>query len=124
MFLVSLVAMPLGTSSLKTFSITASIGSIVLLIPILIAAFLLPRRMPHVYEKAPFKLKGVWLWLLPALAILFFVLFVAALGMESPLGFALFIAWMVVGVIYYFVRNRYLKTKRGIDLKDIAGKGI
>jgi len=124
MYLVSMAALPLGTSSLKIFGITASIGSIVLLIPILIAAFLLPRRMPDVYHRAPFRLKGFWLWLLPGLAILFGIFFIAALGMESPPGFGLFVAWMGVGVIYYTARNRYLKTKRGIDLKDIARKGI
>ncbi|MBM3167130.1 MAG: amino acid permease [Chloroflexi bacterium] len=124
MFLVSLLAMPLGTKSLTIFGITASIGSIVLLIPILIAAFLLPRRMPSVYDRASFKLKGFWLWLLPALAMLFGVFFVAALGMESPLGFILFVAWMVVGITYYFVRNRYLKAKRGTGLDAIAHKGI
>lgn len=124
MFLVSLAALPLGTNSLEIFGITASIGSIVLLIPILIAAFLLPRRLPDAYNRAPFKLKGFWLWLLPVLAILFGIFFIAALGMESPLGLGLFVVWMGVGVIYYTVRNRYLQKKRGIDLGDIARKGV
>lgn len=116
MYLVAMAALPLGTGSLKIFGIAASIGSITLLIPILIAALLLPRRLPDVYHRAPFRLKGFWVWLLPALAIAFGVFFIAALAVESPLAFGLFVAWMVVGVIYFFMRNRYLKKKRGIDL--------
>jgi len=122
MFLVSLLAIPLGTSSLTIFGITASIGSITLLIPILIAAFLLPRKMPQIYEKAAFKIKGSWLWLLPALAILFGIFFVIALGIESPLGFTLFIVWMAFGILYYFLRSHYLKNRRGIGLEAIAKK--
>lgn len=124
MYLVSLAALPMGASSLEILGVTASIGSIILLIPILIAAFLLPRRMPAVYEKAPFRLKGFWVWLLPGLAILFGIFFIVALGLESPHGFALFVAWMIAGVIYYTARNRYLKARRGIDLNDLLKKGM
>jgi len=124
MYLISLSALPIGASSLEILGVTASIGSIVLLIPILIAAYLLPRRMPDVYEKASFRVKGLWVWLLPGLAILFGVFFILALGRESPPGFALFVAWMVAGVIYYYGRNRYLRAKKGIDLNDIPKKGI
>ncbi len=116
MYLVAMAALPFGTASLKVFGIAASIGSITLLIPVLIAALLLPRRLPDVYHRAPFKLKGFWVWLLPSLAITFGIFFIAALGMESPLGLGLFVAWMAIGVIYFNLRSRYLKKKRGIDL--------
>lgn len=124
MYLVSLAALPLGAGSLEILGVTASIGSIVLLIPILIAAYLFPRRMPDVYENAPFKLKAPWVWLLPILAIIFGVLFTIALGVQNPLGLALFAAWMVIGAVYYWGRNHYLRTKRGIVLDDIIKKGI
>ena len=61
---------------------------------------------------------------LPSLAILFGIFFIVALGVENPYGFAIFVAWMVIGVIYYHARNRYLKAKKGIDLNDILKKGI
>ena len=124
MYLISLAALPLGASSLEILGVTASIGSIVLLIPILIASYLLPRMMPDVYQKAPFRLGGPWVWLLPSLAILFGIFFILALGVQNLYGFAIFVAWMVIGVIYYHARNRYLKARRGINLNDILKKGI
>ena len=124
MYLVSLAALPMGAASLEILGMTAAIGSIILLIPILIASYLLPRRMPDIYKEAPFRLKGFWLWLLPGLAISFGILFIIALGLESPPGFALFAAWMIVGFIYYTGRNRYLKARSGIDLADIPKKAM
>ena len=124
MYLISLAALPMGAASLEILGKTAAIGSVILLIPILIASYLFPRRMPDAYKKASFKLKGFWLWLLPGLAILFGILFIVALALESPPAFALFAAWMIVGFIYYTWRNRYLKARSGIDLADIPKKSM
>jgi APA family basic amino acid/polyamine antiporter len=122
MFLFSLAALPMGVESLKLLGMMAAIGSVALLIPVLIAAFLFPRRMPAVYEKAPFKLKGFWVWLLPCLAIFCGIFLILALGVESPRGFALFVAWMVLGAIYYTARNHYLKVRKGINLTNLLRK--
>jgi len=124
MFVLSLAFLPLGASSFEVLAYTASIGSIVLLFPILIAAMRFPRKMPEAYARAPFKLKGVWLRIIPILALLFGAFFIAALVMESLTAFLILVGWMGIGIIYYVVRDRYLKKSRGAGLGSIANKPI
>ena len=122
MFVLSLAFLPMGASSFEVLAYTASIGSIVLFFPILIAAMRFPRKMPGAYARAPFKLKGAWLWVVPVLAMLFGVFFIAALVMQSLTAFLILLGWMVIGIIYYVMRDRYLKRKRGVGLSAIADK--
>ena len=122
MFVLSLATLPLGASSFEVLAYTASIGSIVLLFPILISAMRFPRKMPEAYARAPFKLKGIWLWIVPILSLLFGAFFIAALVMESLTAFLILVGWMVIGVVYYVVRDRYLKKTRGAGLSAIASK--
>jgi len=124
MFVLSLAFLPMGASSFEVLAYTASIGSIVLLFPILISAMRFPRKMPEAYAKAPFKLKGVWLWLVPILSLLFGAFFIAALVMESLTAFLILVGWMIIGIIYYIIRDRYLKKKRGAGLEAIADKAM
>jgi APA family basic amino acid/polyamine antiporter len=120
MLITSLIFLPLGASSLKTLAITASIGSIILFFPILVAAMRFPKKMPEEYARAPFKLKGAWLWIIPSLAMAFGAFFIVALIMESVAGFIILVVWMFAGLIYYVIRDRYLKKKRGSGLGAIA----
>ncbi|MFA5079602.1 MAG: APC family permease, partial [Dehalococcoidia bacterium] len=122
MLVLALIFLPLGASSFEVLAYTASIGSIILLFPILISAMRFPRKMPDAYARAPYKLRGVWLWILPILGLLFGLFFIAALIMESLTAFLILIVWMVIGVIYYLVRDRYLKKRRGAGLGAIADK--
>jgi len=124
MLVLSLVFLPLGASSFKVLSITASIGSIILFFPILISAMRFPRKMPELYAKAPFKLKGAWLWIIPIVALLFGAVFIAFLVMESLTAFLILLGWMVIGVAYYVIRDRYLKKTRGAGLGAIADKAM
>jgi APA family basic amino acid/polyamine antiporter len=122
MLVLALVFLPLGASSFEVLAYTASIGSIVLLFPILISAMRFPRKMPGAYARAPYKLKGIWLWIVPILGLLFGLFFIAALIIESQTAFLILIGWMIIGVLYYIIRDRYLKKKRGAGLGAIADK--
>jgi basic amino acid/polyamine antiporter, APA family len=122
MLATSLAFLPVGATSFEVLSITASIGSIILFFPILISAMRFPKKMPAEYARAPFKLKGPWLWIVPIIALLFGAFFIVALAAESLTGLIILIAWMVVGLIYYVIRDRYLKGKRGEGLGAIARK--
>jgi APA family basic amino acid/polyamine antiporter len=124
MFALSLAFLPLGASSFEVLAYTASIGSIVLFFPILISAMRFPKKMPEAYARAPFKLKGAWLWVVPVLAMLFGAFFIAALVMESLTAFVILLGWMIIGIIYYVIRDRYLKRKRGVGLSAIADKAM
>jgi len=114
--------LPLGATSFEVLAYTASIGSIILLFPILISAIRFPKKLPQAYADAPYKLKGIWIWILPILGLLFGLFFIAALIMESMIAFLILIGWMVIGVIYYIIRDRYLKRRRGAGLSAIADK--
>jgi len=124
MFVLSMIFLPVGASSFKILSITASIGSIILFFPILIATMRFPKKMPEKYAAAPFKLKGIWLWFIPVFALLFGAFFIVALIMESMAGFVILTGWMIIGLVYYIIRDRYLKKRRGMGLGAIANKSI
>ena len=51
----------LGEEHLSLFAVLASIGGIIVFIPLLGAAVRLPKRAPQAYENSPFKLRGLWL---------------------------------------------------------------
>jgi hypothetical protein len=42
--------------------------------------------------------------------------------MESLTAFLILVVWMVIGIIYYVIRDRYLKSKSGAGLSAIADK--
>jgi len=60
--------------------------------------------------------------IIPILALLFGAFFIAALVMESLTAFLILVGWMGIGIIYYVVRDRYLKKSRGAGLGAIADK--
>ena len=124
MFGLSIASLPLGASSFEVLAYTASIGSIILFFPILISAMRFPKKMPEAYAKAPFKLKGAWIWIIPILALLFGAFFIAALVMESLTAFLILLGWMVIGIAYYVIRDRYLKKTQGAGLGAIADKAM
>jgi len=124
MFILSIAFLPMGASSFEVLAYTASIGSIVLFFPILISAMRFPKKMPDAYARAPFKLKGAWLWVVPVAALLFGAFFIAALVMESLTAFLILVGWMIIGIAYYIIRDRFLKKKRGTGLSAIANKAM
>jgi L-asparagine transporter-like permease len=107
----------MGSDSFKILAITASIGSIILLFPIVISAIRFPKKMPGLYANAPFKLKGFWLKFISILALAFGGFFIIALVMESLTGAMILAGWFIVGVVYYFIWTRYrrLRAKAGQD---------
>jgi APA family basic amino acid/polyamine antiporter len=111
MLILSLAFLPMGSDSFKILAITASIGSIILLFPIVISAIRFPKKMPDLYAKAPFRLKGFWLKFISILALAFGGFFIIALVMESVAGALILAGWFIVGVVYYFIWTRYRRRK-------------
>lgn len=113
-----------GEKYLKAFAALGSIGGIIIFIPILGAALNLPRRAPRAYAQAYFKLKGFWLPLAVFIGAILALLVMAILlidlfSMPDGSFFSyLFIAWLVIGMIYYEYRRRLL-LRKGVDLKDL-----
>lgn len=84
-------------------------------IAVMIATILLPRKKPELYAKAPFKLKGVWTYILPIIAIVVSIIFIA---LQEPMAMVWTAVWLAVGVSVYFIRKKQLATE-GIKLEDL-----
>jgi len=114
-----------GEKYLAAFAALGSIGGIIIFIPILGAAWSLPRRAPKAYAAAYFKLKGIFLPLAVIIgAVLAFLvmamLLIDLLAMPDGSFFSyLFIVWLVIGIFYYEIRQRLL-ARRGIHLQNLT----
>lgn len=84
-------------------------------ITVMIATILLPRKKPELYEKAPFKLRGALSYILPIIAIVVSVIFMA---LQEPMAMVWTVVWMAIGICVYFVRKNQL-AKEGVKLEDL-----
>jgi basic amino acid/polyamine antiporter, APA family len=86
----------------------------------------IPQKLPDLYKKSIFKFNGFWRWftfLGTAITSGFILLMGIVLDMMDAKGNPTNIPWtvivwigvLVIGVIYYFIRKAYLKSK-GIDM--------
>jgi basic amino acid/polyamine antiporter, APA family len=114
-----------GEKYLTAFAALGSIGGIIIFIPILGAAWSLPRRAPKAYTAAYFKLKGI---LLPVAVTIGAVLAFLVMGMllidlmampDGGFFSYLFLVWLVIGIIYYEIRRRAL-ARRGVLLEQLT----
>jgi basic amino acid/polyamine antiporter, APA family len=114
-----------GEKYLTAFAALGSIGGIIIFIPILGAAWSLPRRAPKAYAAAYFKLKGI---LLPVAVTIGAVLAFLVMGMllidlwampDGGFFSYLFLAWLVIGIIYYEIRRRAL-ARQGVLLEQLT----
>ena len=110
--------------SLETLASYAALGSLIIFIPIQIAALKLPVYFPEHYRKSAFRLKGFWLWFCPVVGILMVVFFSIIILTEfrSPLQAGSFLLFVVTGAVYYVMRKKYLLSK-GIRLADLINHG-
>jgi len=94
---------------------TANLSFLFGYVAVMIATMLLPRNRPELYAKAPFKLKGVWNYILPIIAIVVSIIFMA---LQEPMAMVWTIVWMAIGAVIYFIRKMQL-AKEGVKLEDI-----
>lgn len=101
----------LGEEHLSLFAVLASIGGIIVFLPLLGAAVQLPKKEPEAYESSPFRLSRFWLnvsvgvGLLLSLLILV-VLLVDLLAYTTGLVYGIvFILWLIVGAILFLYKK-------------------
>ena len=94
---------------------TANLSFLFGYVAVMIATILLPKNKPELYAKAPFKLKGVWNYILPIIAIIVSIIFMA---LQEPLAMLRTLVWMAIGTVIYFIRKAQL-AKDGVNLEDI-----
>lgn len=122
-YLISSVAiLLLGEEHLSLFAVLASIGGIIIFIPLLGAAVQLPRKAPEAYRNSPFKLGGIWLYVATGVG-LFLSLLILAVLLVDLLSYTagliyggLFILWLIAGAILFLSKS---PPKRGETSKHI-----
>jgi APA family basic amino acid/polyamine antiporter len=110
---VSMVGLASGLS-LETLASYAALGSILIFVPVLLAALALPRRYPERYAAASFRLTGFWFWFCPVVGIVVALFFCAVIlaDLNSAWKTAFFWLFVFSGWAYYMLRQRVL-ARRG-----------
>lgn len=80
-------------------------------------------RFKENYENSPYKLKGIWYYLWPLLAIVSGIFFMILQLRDDPKMTGLSILLLPIMIGIYFLRKRALKNK-GIDLDEEISKRI
>ncbi|UCG00045.1 MAG: amino acid permease [Spirochaetaceae bacterium] len=111
-FLISSAALIVAGERVETFAVFASLGGIIIFIPVMGAALRLRRHHPQLYARSSLQLRGVIYYLAPAAGLLLCVLVIAILliNLSSHRGGFVFLAifgvWVAAGVAYSGLRLR------------------
>ena len=111
-FVISALSLVAAGSRVETFAIFASLGGIIIFIPVMGAAFRLRRRFPEVYARSGVRLRGIWYWLAPAGGLLLCLLAIAILLVDLSSRaqgwwfFAVFLAWLAGGALFAWLRRK------------------
>ncbi|MBN1151580.1 MAG: amino acid permease [Dehalococcoidia bacterium] len=94
---------------------TSNITFLFSYIVVMVAVMVLKKRKPELYEKSPIKLKGAWQIVLPVIAIIVSIYFIA---LQEPTAMLWSAVWLVIGAIVFLVRKQQL-AKEGITLETL-----
>jgi APA family basic amino acid/polyamine antiporter len=117
-FLISSAALIVAGERVETFAVFASLGGIIIFIPVMGAALRLRRHHPHLYARSSIRLKGLFYFFAPAMGLLLCLLIIAILliDLRSHRGgfvfLAIFVLWVIAGAVYSGLRLGR-KGKRG-----------
>lgn len=111
-YLISSAAiLVLGEEHLSLFAVLASIGGIMIFIPLLRAAIQLPKKAPEAYQNSPFKLNGVWLYVATGVGFFLSLLILAILLIdllsytEGLIYGVVFILWLIAGAVLFLYKR-------------------
>ncbi len=107
----------------ETLAAYSSLGALVIMVPIQLAAISFPQKYPEHYAAADFKLKGIWQIVCPltgiVLTLFFGIIILIDLGSLYKTGG--FILFMIFATVYFHLRKKFLLAK-GIDLDKLKNK--
>jgi APA family basic amino acid/polyamine antiporter len=115
-YVVSLTFL-LSPLSIQRFSTLMAFGSIVLVMPVMVAAIRLVRDRPAAYADAPLSVAPRVLVGVSGVAVVLNLALLALLASEEPRTFAVWAGLVVLGGIYYVARARQAATS-GTPLAD------
>ncbi len=116
-WLLSVVGV-LSGFSLETFASYAALGGLFIFLPILLSAWIMPKRYPVAYQQAKFKLTKPWLkfTVLVGLVMVVFFGFIILYDLGSLLKSGLFLLFIGSGFVLFYLRVSWLK-KNGLFRK-------
>jgi APA family basic amino acid/polyamine antiporter len=112
-FLISSAALIVAGERVETFAVFASLGGIIIFIPVMGAALRLRKHYPDLYARSSIRLKGLLYFFAPAMGLLLCLLVIAILLIDLSshrAGFvflAIFVLWVLAGAVYSGMRLRW-----------------
>jgi APA family basic amino acid/polyamine antiporter len=111
-FLISSLALISAGERVETFAVFASLGGIIIFIPVMGAALRLRRHYPKLYARSSIQLKGFFYFFAPAMGLLLCLLVIAILLIDLSThqgGFiflGIFVVWVAAGALYAGLRKK------------------
>lgn len=108
---------------MKTLASYASLGGLIIFLPLMIAAIKLPNLYPEKYHSSAFKLNPFLLRFCAFTGIVMVLFFgtVVSIDLKTLGNIAGFFGFFISGVLYYVLRKQYL-FKNKVDLNALIGK--
>ena len=116
---LSCASLLVAGDSVETFAIFASLGGIIIFIPVMIAALRLRRHFPEVYQRSTVRLRGAMFWIAPIGGLVLCLLVIAILFVDllsrdrALLYLGVFVGWLVAGAAWAWLRRRHLAARGG-----------
>jgi APA family basic amino acid/polyamine antiporter len=108
----------------EIFASYATIGGLIIFIPVMAAAIVMPRRLPELYQRADFKLRGVLLYAAPIIGMVSSAMLVAILCADLKWWALPFPIWVALGFGFYWWRGNKIKQETGSTLKELMEKDL
>jgi amino acid transporter len=118
-YLLSIIGV-LSGFSLTTFASYASLGGLVIFLPILLAAWRFPKKYPIEYRLSGFRLTPFWLRfsVIVGLLMVFFFGIIIVYDLKAWFKILFFLLFIASGYVTFLIRIRRLKRLgRPLDLK-------
>jgi APA family basic amino acid/polyamine antiporter len=114
------IAGVLSGFTLTTFASYASLGGLVIFVPILMAAWRFPKAYPDKFQNSPFKIKKFWLKASVTVGILMVVFFgvIILYDLKTVFKILFFLMFIATGYLVFYLRKWRL-ARLGTPLKTI-----
>jgi APA family basic amino acid/polyamine antiporter len=114
----------LANAGIKTFASYATIGGMIIFIPSMISAWLLPQKAPAVYNRPGFRLRGKMLYVAPGIGIITSALLIVILLADLKIWAVPFLVWFGLGFAFYYLRKRSVEAAAGTTFQEIIDQDL
>jgi basic amino acid/polyamine antiporter, APA family len=109
---------------IEIFAAYATIGGLIVFIPVMIAAMVMPRRAASAYRAADFKLHGPLLYISPVIGIISSALMIVILVADLGWWIIPFPVWVGLGVLFYWRRKARIEAETGQTMAALMAQDL